>query len=117
MSIYISGLEIPQEGRITLQIDSGGGVYVVNKFKIISEKYEKSMTAAKVQPHDRLIDAGKLEKHFQHAIGTYLPKDPTRHMDIVNGSECRGWTQALKVVQEAKTVIEAEPADEEEKEE
>lgn len=59
-------------------------------------------------PHGRLIDADKLEKGFKRAIRTYLPKDPTRHMDIVNGSECRGWTQALTAVQEAKTVIEAE---------
>ena len=57
MSIYISGLEIPQEGRITLQIDSGGGVYVVNKFKIFSEKYEESMTATEIQSYDELIDA------------------------------------------------------------
>ena len=49
MGIYISGLEMPQEGRITLQIDSSGGVYVVNKFKIISEKYEESMVATEIQ--------------------------------------------------------------------
>ena len=49
MSVYISGLEMPQEGRITLQIDSGGGVYVVNKFKIISEKYEESMIATEIK--------------------------------------------------------------------
>ena len=49
MGVYISGLEMPQEGRITLQIDSGGGVYVVNKFKIFSEKYEESMTATEIQ--------------------------------------------------------------------
>lgn len=48
MSIYISGLKMPQEGRITLQIDSGGGVYVVNKFKIFSEKYEESMIATEI---------------------------------------------------------------------
>ena len=59
-------------------------------------------------PHGRLIDADKLEKGFKRAIGTYLPKDPTRHMNIADGSECRGWTQALTAVQEAKTVIEAE---------
>lgn len=59
-------------------------------------------------PHGRLIDGDKLEKGFKRAIVTYLPKDPTRHMDIVNGSECRGWTQALMAVYEAKTVIKAE---------
>ena len=59
-------------------------------------------------PHGRLGDLDALEKGFKRAIGTYLPKDPTRHMDIVDGSECRGWTQALTAVQEAETVIEAE---------
>ena len=59
-------------------------------------------------PHGRLIDADKLEEGFKRAIGTYLPKDPTRHMSLVDASRCRGWTQALTAVQEAKTVIEAE---------
>ena len=59
-------------------------------------------------PHGRLGDLDELEKQFKRAIGTYLPKDPTRHMDIVSGSECRGWTQALMAVQEAETIIEAE---------
>ena len=70
MSIYISGLEIPQEGRITLQIDSGGGVYVVNKFKIISEKYEESMTATEIQPHGKLIDADEIEYENWYLDGT-----------------------------------------------
>lgn len=61
-------------------------------------------------PHGRLIDADKLEKGFKRAIGTYLPKDPTRHMDIVDASKCHGWTQALTAVQEAETVIEADGA-------
>lgn len=108
MSVYISGLEMPQDGRITLQIDSTGGVYVVNKFSITSEKYEKSMTATGIQSHGRLIDADKLEEGFKRAIGTYLPKDPTRHMSIVEASRCRGWTQGLTAIQEAETVIKAE---------
>lgn len=108
MGVYISGLKMPQDGRITLQIDSTGGVYVVNKFNITSEKYEKSMIATGIQPHGRLIDADKLEKGFKRAIETYLPKDPTRHMSIVEASRCRGWTQGLMAVQEAETVIKAE---------
>lgn len=60
MSVYISGFKIPQDGRVTLQIDSNGGVYVVNKFSIASEKYEKSMTATEIQPHGRLIDADNI---------------------------------------------------------
>lgn len=61
MGVYISGLEMPQDGRITLQIDSTGSVYVANKFSIISEKYEKSMTATWIQPHGKLIDVDMIE--------------------------------------------------------
>lgn len=59
-------------------------------------------------PHGRLGDLDELEKQFKRAIGTYLPKDPTRHMSVADGGECRGWTQALTAVLEAKTVIKAE---------
>lgn len=69
---------------------------------------EALLNGREIPPHGRLIDADKLEKGFKRAIGTYLPKDPTRHMNIADGSECRGWTQALTAVQEAETVIEAE---------
>ena len=61
-----------------------------------------------VPPHGRLGDLDELEKQFKRAIGTYLPKDPTRHMNIVDAGECRGWTQALTAVLETKTVIKAE---------
>lgn len=59
-------------------------------------------------PHGRLGDLDALEKGFKRAIGTYLPKDPTRHMSVADGGECRGWVQALMAVLEAKTVIKAE---------
>lgn len=59
-------------------------------------------------PHGRLGDLDALEKGFKRAIVTYLPKDPTRHMSVTDSCECRGWTQALTAVQEAKTVIGAE---------
>ena len=59
-------------------------------------------------PHGRLGDLDELEKQFKRAIGTYLPKDPTRHMSVMYSCECRGWTQGLTAVQEAETIIEAE---------
>lgn len=89
---------------------------------VLAREYEKDADAVRPnwcplveieEPHGRLIDANKLEKGFKRAIGTYLPKDPTRHMNAVDGSECRGWTQALSAVQKAKTVIEAEEEAEE----
>ena len=72
------------------------------------EQYEHCPLIEVPTPHGRLIDADKLEKGFKRAIGTYLPKDPTRHMSVADGGECRGWTQALTAVLEAKTVIKAE---------
>lgn len=93
MGVYISGLEMPQNGRITLQIDSNGGVYVVNKFNIISEKYEKSMTATGIQPHGRLIDASQ-------RITVAIP----------NGLKCVTVDKFIDeyAVRNAPTVIEAE---------
>lgn len=102
MSVYISGLKIPQDGRVTLQIDSNGGVYVVNKFSIASEKYEKSMTATEIQPHGRLGDLDVL----------------TEDLAIYRGGHSEGWgydggmyeayNNSLMLVEDAPTVIEAE---------
>ena len=102
MSVLIKGMEMPKRC-------GGCPLRGVCKQRIYIEYRPKDCPLIEVPtPHGRLIDADELEKGFKRAIGTYLPKDPTRHMDIVNGSECRGWTQALTAVQEAKTVIEAE---------
>lgn len=59
------------------------------------------------EPHGDLVDRDELEKQFRRAIETYLPKDPTRHMDVTNSNRCHGWTQGLMTVLEAPTVIEA----------
>lgn len=63
-------------------------------------------------PHGDLVDRDELEKQFKRAIETYLPKDPTRHMDVTNSNRCHGWTQGLMAVREAPTVIEAERSEE-----
>lgn len=91
MGVYISGLEMPQNGRITLQIDSNGGVYVVNKFNIISEKYEKSMTATGIKPHGKL---GDLEMLY----------------DEVNRADDYGasMSDVFRLILQAPTVIEAD---------
>lgn len=57
MGIYINGMDIPQEGRITIQIDADGAVYTVTSCKITAEKYEKEYHVIEVpEPHGRLID-------------------------------------------------------------
>ena len=63
-------------------------------------------------PHGRLGDLDKLEEQFKRAIETYIPKDPTRHMDVVTSNRCHAWCNGLTVIQDAPTVIEAEEKDE-----
>ena len=94
MGVHITGLEMPQNGRITLQIDSNGGVYVVNKFSITSEKYEKSMIATEIQPHGDLADKDKLMKEFMDSDLDHLQRDD--------------WKEVIQIVSDAPTVIEAE---------
>lgn len=113
MSVLIRGMEMPKNCKECPFSDHEAWCLLPGDWR---ERYycpddERSDDCPLIEiptPHGRLIDADKLEEGFKRAIGTYLPKDPTRHMDIVNGSECRGWTYALMAVQEAKTVIEAE---------
>ena len=104
MGVYISGLEMPQNGRITLQIDSNGGVYVVNKFNIISEKYEESMTATGIQPHGRLIDKAKLKRElFVNFMGERIP-----FYDCDNFPTTLTYIDLHSILSEQPTVIEAE---------
>jgi hypothetical protein len=104
MGVYISGLEMPQDGRITLQIDSTGGVYVVNKFKIISEKYEESMIATEIQPHGRLIDKDKLRRElFVNFNGERIP-----FYDCDNFPTKIAYRDLHSILAEQKTVIKAE---------
>ena len=113
MSILIKGMEMPQncdkcrfQSAFKLYCDAMPYNFCGNTDDI--ERPDWCPLIEVHTPHGRLGDLDELEKQFKRAIRTYLPKDPTRHMNIVNGSECRGWTQALTAVQEAKTVIEAE---------
>ena len=60
MAILIKGMQLPNDGRITLQIGSDGAVYIVNEFEITAEKYESNMEAVEVLNYGRLIDPDRL---------------------------------------------------------
>lgn len=64
MSILITGIEMPKEGRLTLQISAIGAVYVVNSCSITAETY--TTDAVPVPPHGRLIDADALRQPMYH---------------------------------------------------
>lgn len=56
MGLYIGGVEMPKEGRITIQIGADGAVYTVSSCKITAEKYEEKYPAIEFhEPHGRLI--------------------------------------------------------------
>lgn len=54
MSILIKDMEMPKEGRLTLQISADGAVYVVDSCSITAETY--TTDAVPVPPHGALMD-------------------------------------------------------------
>lgn len=66
MGVYIKDLEMPKDGRITLQIGADGAVYKVISCAIIAEKYEKNLEVVELPPHGRLIDADAIK--FKYGI-------------------------------------------------
>lgn len=61
MGVYIKGMEMPKQGRVTIQIGSDGAVYVVDKCLIFKEKYEANYSAIAIKaPHSRLIEEPEL---------------------------------------------------------
>ena len=67
MSIYIKGMEMPTDKRLTLQIDPNGSVYVVDECSITAETY--TTDAVLVSPHGRLI-----EKHDVFKLISAFPE-------------------------------------------
>lgn len=65
MGVYIKGIKMPKEGRLTLQISADGAVYVVNSCSIAAETY--TTDAVHVPSHGRLIDADALVHSYYHA--------------------------------------------------
>ena len=57
-------MELPKDGKLTLQITANGSVYVVNSCKIIAETYMTD--AIPVPPHGRLGDLDMMEKECCH---------------------------------------------------
>lgn len=64
MGIYIPNMEMPKEGRLTLQISANGSVYVVNSCSITAETY--TTDAVPIPPHGRLGDLDELARKIEH---------------------------------------------------
>ena len=77
--ILIMGMEMPKNGRITIQIGSDGAIYTVGDCKITKEKYEKDYILLEVPDHGRLIDADKLKAYWEPDHNRYFDADNFIH--------------------------------------
>ena len=66
MGVYIKGIDMPKEGRLTLQISANGAVYVVNSCSITAETY--TTDAVPVPAHGRLIEEEPIIKYITDGL-------------------------------------------------
>lgn len=101
MSVLIKGIEMPKEGRLTLQISADGAVYVVNRCNITAETYTTEATP--VPPHGRLIDADEMKESVRKQTA-FLRLIGGEFAEIAETIE-KGF---LQEIDNAPTIIEAE---------
>lgn len=101
MNILIKGMEMPKEGRLTLQISADGAVYVVNSCSITAETY--TTDAVPVPPHGRLIDADEMKESIRKQTA-FLRLIGGEFAEIAETIE-KGF---LQEIDNAPTIIEAE---------
>lgn len=96
MGVYIKGMEMPKQGRTTIQIGPDGAVYVVDKCLIFKEKYEANYSAIAIKaPHRRLIE----EPEFLSYSG----------LEKISPFDCIGMTKYFAdQVKAMPTIVEAE---------
>ena len=81
--ILIRGMEMPKDGRITIQIGADGAVYFVENCRIMAEKYEKNFHAISLpKKHGRLGDLDALMNNigdvpYKGAVRRVLLSAPT----------------------------------------
>lgn len=93
--ILIRGVEMPKDGRITIQIGADGAVYFVEKCTILTEKYEKSSHVIFLpERYGRLIDADALLSVLD------ILKDKGYHGPV--------WDQMRDIVENMTTIVLAE---------
>lgn len=107
--ILIRGMEMPKDGRITIQIGADGAVYFVEKCTIMAEKYEKSSHAVPLpEGHGRLIDAGSLYDRLENTLTHFIKvKSYTESQKYAFGY-CEAWNDAKAVLTNAPTIVPAE---------
>ena len=114
MSVIVKGMEMPKNCRTCPMLFDGHSYRWCNitgeslGIEETDNGRDEHCPLIELPPHGRLGDLDKLEEQFKRAIETYIPKDPTRHMDVVTSNRCHAWCNGLTVIQDAPTVIEAE---------
>ena len=112
MGIYIKGMEMPKEDRLTLQISADGAVYVVNSCSITAETY--TTDAVPVPAHGRLIDADAFSEEMKKrhkAASDWYDSVEDNEMLARAESTMMAFTECLLTLDAMQTVIEAEGGD------
>lgn len=94
MSIIIKGMDMPERGRITIQIGADGSVYSISSCNITAEKYEKHFTALDIPPRGRLIDAETLIAQIMNEMRRFN-YDETKILTLAS---------VIKMVDELQTI-------------
>ena len=111
MSVIVKGMEAPKSCAECWFFVEGASYcqgYRDYEFGMEQEKMEFCPLIPLPSEHGELIDRDALVEGFRRAIGTFLPKDPTRHMKPEDTLKCSGWSQGLRVIQDADTIVPAE---------
>lgn len=107
--MYIKGMKIPKEGRITIQIGADGAVYTVTSCKITAEVYEKKCLAIEVpELHGRLIDADALLNKLQEL---YDERECEARYTGSKGTTV-SWNDAVYQIVNAPTIVPASEKEE-----
>lgn len=107
--ILIRGMEMPKDGRITIQIGADGAVYFVEKCTISAEKYEKSShTVPLPEGHGDLIERKRLDlvpdyKNVRNGI-KHIVKETKQDGKSIAGISIELLEQTLVALDELRSV-------------
>jgi len=114
MGIYIPGVEMPKgHNYVTITIWPSGTA----SYGLFDRKENlcdfKSIKAVPIPPHGRLIDADALSKSFEKTANYYYEHNSEVSSSFWSGGEiCTEWYAVEDLLENAPTIIEADPAEE-----
>ena len=108
MAVLINGIEMPKGTDEHRLIIRANGQVIIDK-----KTYWEEAKAVPVPPHGRLIDADALSKSFEKTANYYYEHNSEVSSSFWSGGEiCTEWYAVEDLLENAPTIIEADPAEE-----